>query len=348
MRTVLVGRALPLVAVALLVAACTPGGQSTRSTTTTPIRPTQTTQPAANLGTLVADVTPAGWVPVDFGNAQVSVPANWQIGYDLGCPTGTGPGLVLVGYAVSTCPPTAGAGLGSVVDVSPAAAEPGQRLLRGTINGIGVLLTRPSPEGTTYFVPSLGVTVYLRGTIAGRVIETLTRSPATVALAPGPAPAVPESWRWVNAGNVQIAVPASWPTTSGNSEGKVCTRIVVAPADRVVLDSDATSGLAADCLVLLGPRRPQPPTNGLVIDLHPLAGIGWPPSAALASCLHLHGVTACPYIRAVTASDHQTAEIDRLFVELTVPGRPGHEMLEIGLAGNGIVARTILDSMRAM
>jgi hypothetical protein len=79
-------------------------GQSTRSTTTATTRPTKTTQPVANLGTLVADVTPVGWVPVGFGEAQLSVPADWQIGYDVGCPAGTGTGLILVGYAESTCP----------------------------------------------------------------------------------------------------------------------------------------------------------------------------------------------------------------------------------------------------
>jgi hypothetical protein len=76
---VLSRRAFALVAVAVLASACTGGGLSTSSTTST----TRPTGPATNLGTLVASVTPPGWVPVDFGDGQVSVPVNWHVEYDV-------------------------------------------------------------------------------------------------------------------------------------------------------------------------------------------------------------------------------------------------------------------------
>lgn len=93
-------------------------------------------------------------------------------------------------------------------------------------------------------------------------------------------------------------------------------------------------------------RRPLPPTptDGIVVDLHPQPRF-WPPSSVLGRCLHFHGVTACLYDRTPTAANDQTAELDMLLVHVTVQGHPGHELLEIGLAGNGTVARTILYSL---
>jgi hypothetical protein len=55
--------------------------------------PGTTSQPA-----LVADVTPPGWVPVDFGNAQVSVPADWNITYNEQCAIPVGPGTIYVPF----------------------------------------------------------------------------------------------------------------------------------------------------------------------------------------------------------------------------------------------------------
>lgn len=93
-------RSVGLVAVALLAAACTPGGPSAKGSTTTSV-PTVTTLPS-----LVADVTPPGWVPVDFGDAQISVPADWSLNYtDMGsgpgCPLPQATGWLNVGVLIS-------------------------------------------------------------------------------------------------------------------------------------------------------------------------------------------------------------------------------------------------------
>jgi hypothetical protein len=55
-------------------------------------------------------------------------------------------------------------------------------------------------------------------------------------------------------------------------------------------------------------------------------------------CLELHGLTACP----ATSPAYSI-----LVLKVTVPGRNKPVYVSIGLAGNGMIARTILYSLRA-
>jgi hypothetical protein len=55
-------------------------------------------------------------------------------------------------------------------------------------------------------------------------------------------------------------------------------------------------------------------------------------------CLNLHGLTACP----ATSPSYSI-----LVLRVTVPGRKNPVYVSIGLAGNGMIARTILYSLRA-
>jgi hypothetical protein len=82
-------RALALMVLAVLLAACTSSGAP--STTTKPV-------PAVDLS-----ATPTGWVPVADGDVQISVPATWSVLYN-SCPTGSPPGEVLVNPANTYCP----------------------------------------------------------------------------------------------------------------------------------------------------------------------------------------------------------------------------------------------------
>lgn len=118
------------------------------------------------------------------------------------------------------------------------------------------------------------------------------------------------------------------------------------PDSTVVLDSDRYFGpdQALGCVLPAPTAGRFAPTEGVEVDLHPQSG--WPPSTKLGTCLHLGGLTACLYGRTPTTPSDQMAELDILFVRVTVPGHAGHELLEIGLAGNGIVARTVLYSLR--
>jgi hypothetical protein len=81
---------------------------------------------------------------------------------------------------------------------------------------------------------------------------------------------------------------------------------------------------------------PQQPENGVQVD----SGLRTEPTVSLslsAHCLVLHGLTACP----ATSPAYSI-----LVVRVNVPGRDKPAFFSIGLAGNGKVARTILDSVR--
>jgi hypothetical protein len=112
------------------------------------------------------------------------------------------------------------------------------------------------------------------------------------------------------------------------------------PPDLVVVDSD-TSPIAPflSCPAPERLRRLEAPADGVHLDLR-LGGQG-----PFDHCLQIHGVTACPEDRSL--ADLMNAESDVLFVQVAVPGRAGHELLGIGLAGDGIAARTTLYSLRA-
>ena len=82
---------------------------------------------------------------------------------------------------------------------------------------------------------------------------------------------------------------------------------------------------------------PQPPEDGVQVD----SGFRTEPTVTLslsARCLVLHGLTACP----ATSPAYSI-----LVVRVNVPGRDKPVFFSIGLAGNGMVARTILDSVQA-
>ena len=81
-------RALAMVAIAVALTVFT--GSQTFASTTMPV--TTKTLPAVDLSS-----TPAGWVPVAFGDAQISVPAAWWVLYNTyPCPTGSPSGEVFV------------------------------------------------------------------------------------------------------------------------------------------------------------------------------------------------------------------------------------------------------------
>jgi hypothetical protein len=317
-----------LVAVVLLATACTSGGQAIKGTTTTTKGGTPTT--TSTLPTVLTSVT---------------VPANWNVGYDVDCPENRGPGAIYLGFSNGSCL-TNGSGRFPEVAIAPLQMPPSTAPAPHitTINDIVVWSFASSDGLGSYLVLGLGVELTLEGPGAAGIIKTLTYSPAVAVLAQGAAPAVPSSWKRVTGGDVEAAVPGAWNTVASDVEGPVCGAVAQVESDTVVLDSDALFGprMVLACLNRRSTASRFAPADGLEIDLHPQPG--WPPSAALGRCLDLQGVTACPYLR--TSANDRIAEPDVLFVKVTVPGHAS-EMLEIGLAGNGMVARTILYSLQA-
>jgi hypothetical protein len=172
-----------------------------------------------------------------------------------------------------------------------------------------------------------------------QVLATLTRSPRTVALAPGPAPSIPSGWHTLTFHGLTFSVPRAWPvsrTSEGASIGNMCLTPGVALTLRVTLSTDKRR-VTYPCPLLF--PRPQPPSDGLQVDSG--SSLQLPPDLAFSSqCLHLNGLAACP----ATSLPYS---ILILILKVTVPGRTTPLIVSIGLARNGMTARTILYSLRA-
>jgi hypothetical protein len=325
-------RALAMVVIAVALTVFT--SSQTFATTTVPT--TAEALPAVDLA-----ATPAGWVPVPFGNAQISVPATWWVLYDSPpCPTGSPTGEVFVNPppGLFACPLETAPGPSTTVSFGPPRSPLSNVLGHPeVINGI---LVYPYPTGpqSSYLVPSLSVEITVDGPLAQRVLHTLTWSPRSVVLAPGSSPAIPSSWQQVTFAGLRFSVPANWPvnrTQVTPGLGAICKTQGVAFVDMsVTLSTDARHFLIPFCpRVTPTPRQPE---NGVQVD----SGLRTEPTVALsfsAHCLVLHGLTACP----ATSPAYSI-----LVLRVNVPGRDKPVFFSIGLAGNGMVARTILDSVR--
>ena len=198
-------RALAMVVIAVALTVFT--SSQTFATTTVPI--TAKALPAVDLS-----ATPAGWVPVAFGNAQISVPATWWVLYNSPpCPTGSPPGEVFVNPlpGVFHCPVETAPGPSTTVRFGPPTSPLSTVLGHPeVINGISVY---PYPTGpqSSYLVPSLSVEITVDGPLGQRVLHTLTWSPRSVVLAPGSSPAIPSSWQQVTFAGLRFSAPANWP-----------------------------------------------------------------------------------------------------------------------------------------
>jgi hypothetical protein len=78
--------------------------------------------------------------------------------------------------------------------------------------------------------------------------------------------------------------------------------------------------------------------NGVQVDVGTKTLSEWNLNIVFSKhCLKLHGLTACP----ATSPAYSI-----LIFSVTVPGRSKPVLVSIGLAGNGMVARTILYSLK--
>ena len=331
-------RAFVPVVLALALAACTNSPTVSPTTTTVP-RPL----PAIDLS-----ATPAGWVPVAYGDAQLSVPAYFGVYYpgQKSCRLWATPGALFLGPLSAEAAPRSCTAPGylptTTVDLVSASAfkvPSGYVRLPSVLNGVPVYkimfsgaMPPRKPTGVEYYAPSLGVVVEASGPMAEKVTATLTRSPRAVALAPGTAAVVPSSWRSVTFEHIRFSVPRNWVIT-GPYTWTQCGPGLVALYGGVLLDTDQRFWPKA-CPVRQAPEEPR---NGLIVEgSNPLSSEG--SFSTGSSCLRLHGLTACP----ATSPAYSI-----LALKVTVPGRSKPVYVSIGLAGNGMVARTILYSFRA-
>ena len=342
MTTVRLRSLLPVV-LTLTLAACS--SQTVSPTTTMlPFR----TQPLMTEPIPAVDLsaTPTGWVPVAYRDAQISVPSTWSVLYNSSaCQTGPPGGDVYINPSGGFCSAKGtpkGKTTVTLVPLNEKEYQPpttyGQRRV---INGITVYETysfAPTPHGGSYLVPSLGVEIEAEGPLAHGVVDTLSRSPRAVALASGSAPSVPSSWQSVSFAGLRFSVPANWTIY----RTQLTPGLGICGPKSGVEFLDTTLTLSTDLRPLHFPcalpaPTAQPMANGVQVD----SGLRTEPLVTLSfskRCLKFHGLTACPAT---------TPAYSILVLRVTVPGHRQPVYVSIGLAGNGVVARTILYSLRA-
>ena len=323
---------LVLVVPALILATCT-GFEAVTPTTHSGIPRTAPPLPAVDLS-----ATLAGWVPVAYGDAEVSVPATWAVMTHAWC-GGKWPPIIQLGVVRQDlgCPTAASS---PTVRITPLGSipTPYRQEKPVLLHGIFVLLGPRAATFVTYFVPSLHVELWATDGSGTRVTDTLAVSPRAVVLATRPAPEVPSGWRSVTFAGLHFSVPAGWPvnrTQVTPGLGAICrTPGVAFSGTTVTLSTDACPMLLPPCAYLL--PLPQEPVNGVQVD----SGLRTEPMVTLAfpaRCLDLHGLAACP----ATLPPYSI-----LVLRVTVPGRTKPVFVSVGLAGNGMIARTIVYSLR--
>jgi hypothetical protein len=181
----------------------------------------------------------AGWVPVPYRRAQLSVPGLWLVESPqqfLCAPWSHG--MIFAGIKPAI-PKGAGCGLtASLAWIRPAGnIPPGIRHRKpsAVIHGIPVYRLPAGPKSVLYLVPELGVRVGARGPLARRVLATLTRSPLSVVLRRGPARPVPASWIWHRFGGVRFATPRPWRLERENQWATCGTGLV--PRSLLLIDA---------------------------------------------------------------------------------------------------------------
>ena len=314
------------------------------SHTGTPTTPS-TFLPQTGLPSVDQSATPPGWVPVAYKDAQISIPASWFVLYRTApClvdkPSGQAPsgeafvnplrGIYFCTHAV--LPQTV-----VWLKAIPTNARGGAPKV---INGITVY---PYPAGQmgSYLVPSLGVEITATGRLARRVLRTLTVSPRSVVLAQGHAPAIPPHWQKLSFQGLAFAAPAEWPVAHAPyylwflSQGMCPGMVSKHVTPLVILSTDKSF---ATCF--LTGSSPSIPQDGLEIASKPRK----PTVKALTPvfstrCFALNDLRVCP----ATSPAYSI-----LVLKVTVPGRSKPAIVSIGLAGNGMVARTILYSLTAI
>jgi hypothetical protein len=278
--------------------------------------------------------TPTGWVPVAYGNAQISVPTDWQVSGRPVCGR-VDHGYVVIGTASTSLavrnPRCKQASNMAAIQVLP--ADQGQTHRRtGQINGIPLLGVRPVARGyASFLAPTLHVVITVRGPLATKVLGTLTRSPLSVVLAPGPQFPVPRSWRWHDFGGIRFATPAQWRTIKSRIWYPCWWVMTSAWAVKLI---KATRAVAFHCVPppdIAGAMRPR---DGVVVGAGRYAALYQPASLG---CRSLHGLSAC----LAMPGPGRLLEL-----AVYVPGRHKPTVVDVGLTGNGAEARTIVESIR--
>jgi len=274
-----------------------------------------------------------------IGDAQISVPRTWLLDTreQLGC---AGPrSIVFAGGSRREwaalmkkmhCPMPGNNAMITLDSGSP--PRHGSEPAIGAINRIPVVGGMSGRNGLSYLVPGLHVRVTAHGPLARKISRTLTRSPLAVMLERGPLLPVPGDWRWYEFAGVRIAAPGAWPLHRDDGWGDECSPVV---PRRLVFLRTARVPDVPSCGGDGDTAGQAAATLGVVVGSGPEA---IPPHFGSGSrCLRLHGLRVC-------MPDPGTIS-QRVTLTVSVPRRRP-VIVEIGLAGNGVIPRTIFDSIR--
>ena len=289
-------------------------------------------------------LTPPGWTPLTYRDAQISVPSSWVVQGPLGSVCGvTTHGGVLFGRQyrparLSGCrlPPTTVFVSAIPYRLAAGWGGPADQALTHRINGIPVARLPAAGRALSYAALSLGVEVTAVGPKAGQVIATLTRAPRSVALAPGRPFAVPSGWRRHHFGGIVFAAPSTWPVKR-TSEWSNCLSRPVRPGE-LTLSTATEFGCRGGLASPVGLAGEQRPIAGMSVGAGRVAVQGATPGRYW-RCIRLHGVRACTPREAAFVGVY-------LELILYLPGRPLPTVVDIGLAGTGATTRAILDSIK--
>jgi hypothetical protein len=224
------------------------------------------------------------------------------------------------------------------------------RLAVGKVVVHGIALYRVPPmyagQKVAYWAPSLHVEFSSRGIDTWSILRTLTYSPRTVVLAHGGAPEVPASWRHYSIDGLTLAAPRLWRTQTTPDSGMCGSNVALGnrqifTGSRTYIEPDHPMVLVDTDKVLFVPGCPftdpeAAPGNGVVIETGSSVAPN-PPVAAGVGKYRLGGVTAAV---------NPGSLYDILSLSVIVPGRSMPIDVQIGIAGNGSLARTILYSLR--
>jgi len=297
--------------------------------------------PASAVPLTVASGTPAGWAPVPYQRAQLSVPGEWLVespGQFFCLPDG--PGMIFAGSKPGFPKRTGCRLTASLAWITAAGRTPdtvGHGKPAAVIHGIPVYRLPSSQDSVLYVAPELGVRVGARGPLARRVLATLTWSPLSVVLGRGPAAPVPTGLTWRGFGGVRFVTPRSWKIQHEN-QWATCGP---GQAQGSLLLIDATKpSLALPCPFPVPTASDQQAQPGLTVVTGKYAAASV--SEDFGRCQLRRGARIC--LASITGQGGFASGV----LIFSVSPLHAHESTYflLGLSGNGLGARVIFDSIR--
>lgn len=286
-------------------------------------------------------MTPHGWAPVPFRQAELSVPRLWFVesAGEHFCFPKT-PGMIFAGVRPGfphgqSCHLTE-----NLAWIRPAGQIPkgiGHRKPTTVINGIPVYRLHSGPHAVVYLVPKLDVRVGARGRLAGRVLGTLTWSPLATVLGHGPAGMVPAHWTRHHFGGVRFATPRSWTSRHSDQWATCGTGVSTATLQLV----DATKPPAAlPCPFPIPTAAGLRAQSGLTVVTGKFAAKSV--SERFVRCQVTHDQRIC--LSSVTGDGGLDSAV--LIFSVSRPhGHPG-TFFVLGVTGSGRTARAVFDSVQ--